>query len=132
MKYYLVFLLVLLTAHSREQVNWSRFLSVLAVVESAAGTDLENEAEGGHGWYSMRRLARIDANDYMKTNFTGRDLHNRVVANRMFFAYIRRYQSKWSTMYDLIHLWHLGPSWRKRLDKDNGYHRRVSALYYNK
>lgn len=116
-------------AGGRQVPEWKSFLDALAEVESSSGTDMFNEKELAEGWYQMRPLARKDANDILGTKYRGKDLHNRTVANQMYMAYVWRYRSRWRTITDLIHLWHLGPDWRNRLDKDCGYLDRVLRAY---
>jgi len=116
-------------AGERHIPKWGPFLDALAEVESTSGTDMINEDEDAQGWYQMRPLARKDANDILGTKYRGKDLHNRRIANQMYMAYIWRYRSRWQTVGDLIHLWHLGPDWRNRLDLDCGYQARVLQAY---
>lgn len=131
MKSIVVMVLVLFVtcASARENVDWAKFLGALAEVESTNGLYMRNKTSGAWGWYQMRRLARKDANDYLGTSYRGFHLVSRPVANRMFMAYVHKYRSKWSTMEDLVHLWHLGPSWRDRLYKDYGYLKKFQAAY---
>lgn len=127
MKYVVLMVCLASCASARDNIHWSRFLEALADVESTGGTYMTNRREDAWGWYQMRRLARIDANTYIGTQWKKWHLISRPVANQMFMAYAHKYRDKWSTRTELVHLWHLGPNWKNRLYKDYGYAARFEA-----
>lgn len=116
-------------ATARDNVHWVRFLDALAEVESTGGLYMVNRKEDAWGWYQQRRLARKDANDYIGTRYKKWHLVSRPIANRMFMAYAHRYRDKWTTMEDLVNLWHLGPNWKNRHALDRGYLKRFRAAW---